>query len=86
MADRTSAELFGSIFKMLAENPTEEHKEIAGRIYSMVSHYDFSDYQMYADEACVALDIARMGVNPEHPEIGKVVLWPGEDGYEGAIE
>jgi hypothetical protein len=53
MADRTSAEIFGKIFELLAENPTDEHKEMAAKIYPMAGNYDFAPYQMDADEALI---------------------------------
>ena len=77
MADRTSAEIFGNIFNLLAENPTDENKLLAQRIYKMII-YDFSDCQMYADEAGLILGIARKGINPRYPEDGEVILWLGE--------
>ena len=83
MADRTSAEIFGNIFDLLAENPTEGNKILAYRIYDM-NVYDFSDCQMGADKSCLVLGIAKMGINPEYPEDGIVVRWPGEDGYDNA--
>lgn len=79
MADRTSAELFGTLFELLAENPTDEHKAIARRMFDLSGRYDFSEYQMEADEACVTLGLARRGIHAEYPEDGEVVLWPGDD-------
>ena len=32
MADRTAARIFGTIFELLAENPTDDHKSIAKKI------------------------------------------------------
>lgn len=61
MADRTSATLFGTIFQLLAENPSVENSNIAKRIWPMTSDYDFSNYQMYADDALIALGLARYG-------------------------
>lgn len=85
MADRTSAKIFGMIFEMLSNNPTKEHKEMAKEVYyRIVGTYDFSDYQMFADGACLALGIAKRGIRPEYPLDGKVTLWPGEDGYDEA--
>ena len=57
MADRTSAEIFGRIFRLLAENNTDDHKELAKRVYDMSQEYDFMDYQMEADEVLVELDL-----------------------------
>lgn len=58
MSDRTSAEIFAIIFEELAKNPTEEHKAIARKIWPKRTQYDFSDYQMYCDEALVKLGLA----------------------------
>jgi len=64
MADRTSAKLFGTIFKLLAKNPTDEHKEIAKEIFAETCNYDFSYSQMEANEALIALDLSRRCVDP----------------------
>lgn len=40
MADRASANVFGTIFKLLAKNPRQEHREIAKTIYPMISDWD----------------------------------------------
>ena len=60
MSDRTSAELFGTIFRLLAVNPTEEHKAMARLIWAKRGDYDFSDYQVYEEDARVALGISRV--------------------------
>lgn len=75
MADRTSAELFGTIFSFLAENPTPAHKSLAWRLYDLSQRYDFSECQMDADDALVMLGIARRGIDPKHPEEGEVMLY-----------
>ncbi len=69
---------------MLAEDPTEEHKVMAKRIYQMTKEYDFDSYQMGAGEPCVELGIARKGIDPRYPEVGMMILWPGDEGYEEA--
>jgi hypothetical protein len=84
MADRTAAHLFGLIFEKLAEHPHEAHKEFAMQVYEMTREYDFSPYQMYADDACMALGIARKGVHHDYPEDGEVILWPNDRGWEKA--
>jgi len=84
MADRTSASIFGEIFGMLAKNPTLEHREMARQIFQMSKQYDFSEYQMYADEACLVLGIARRGISLDCPEFGEVILWPDDEGYDEA--
>ena len=63
MADRTSAHLFGTIFRLLAENPTEEHIAIAKEIWPLAWEYDFSTYQMDADEA-----LEKLGLSEEEEE------------------
>jgi len=75
MADRTSAALFGKFFELLAKNPTDEHKEIAKEIFTETLGYDFSHYQMYADESLLALGLAKIGVDPEYPEDGEVLIY-----------
>lgn len=60
MADRTSAEIFSMMFEMLAENPTEEHKKMAKKLWPKRMHYDFSDYQMGCDKALLKLGLAVM--------------------------
>lgn len=79
MADRTSAYLFGTIFKLLAESPTEEHKEIAGKIFAMIGDYDFNEYQMYADDACVALGLAQVYTDADQQEL---VVWPSDEQFD----
>ena len=81
MADRTSAELFGRIFGLLAKNPTEEHKEIAREIFGFSNEYDFSHYQMYAEEACQKLGLCQRGIDPDYPEEGECWLWYGDKGF-----
>lgn len=75
MADRTSARLFGEIFQLLAENPTEENKLIALKIYDKAGEYDFSWYQMDADESLVTLGLAKRGIDPDYPEEGETILY-----------
>lgn len=58
MADRTSAELFGYIFDMLAEE-CERNKERAVRFWQKAREYDFSWYQMDCDAALLKLGLAR---------------------------
>lgn len=75
MADRTSAALFGEIFELLAENPTDEHKAIAKKIMAKTGDYDFSNYQMDADEPLMKLGLAKKGVDPEYPQDGEIILY-----------
>lgn len=84
MADRTSAEIFGRVFQLLANTPTADPKELARELIQISREYDFSPYQMYADEACMALDIARYGTHPHYPKDGVVLLFFGDPGFEEA--
>lgn len=69
MSDRTSAEIFSMIFEMLAENPTDEHKKMAKKIWPQRNHYDFSDYQMGCDKALIILGLAtREGEEIEYKD------------------
>ena len=75
MADRTSARVFGRIFELLAKYPTEQNKQIAKEIFSMTVDFDFSNCQMYADNSLIALGLARLGVDPDYPLEGEVIIY-----------
>lgn len=57
MSDRTSAEIFGNIFEFLAKLKKNDQvsmndiDEMAQWLYKQSKQYDFSDDQMYADDA-----------------------------------
>lgn len=68
MADRTSAELFGILFDVLAQNPDEENKALAKQFFELSEKYDFSNSQMCADEALITLDLAEQRINSEGDE------------------
>lgn len=68
MADRTSAELFGILFDVLAQNPDEENKALAKQFFELSESYDFSYDQMYADEALIILDLAERKTDSEGDE------------------
>lgn len=59
MADRTSANIFGTIFQLLAdyEGKKDSHKQIARKLYLLSSGYDFTIGQMGCDKALVKLGI-----------------------------
>ncbi len=61
MADRTSAEIFREVFKILADGAVRSNslqiQIIAKRIYAMTQYYDFSDYQLDASE-----NLRRLGI------------------------
>lgn len=82
MADRTSAGLFGYFFKMLARNPTDEHKAMARELWPQTRGYDFANYQMDADEALITLGLAFRGIDPDYPEDGEVVIYGPEVSHD----
>lgn len=65
MADRSSANLFRQTFELLAQNPTDENKTKAREIYINSFEYDFSTYQMDADDYLIKLGLAEMDKNNE---------------------
>lgn len=72
MADRTSAAIFGKVFELIAVNITDETKNIAEELYKETYSYDFSQYQMKADEALIKLGFAKKFpcvMDKEFPEI-----------------
>lgn len=76
MADRTSAEIFGNVFTYLASQPqTPERDAFASKMWECHRDYDFSDYQMGADNALLKLGLARYGIHPDYPEEGEVLLY-----------
>jgi len=75
MSDGTAALLFGNLFKKFASNPTEEHRKWAHDLWPRISDFDFSSYQMNADDALAVLGLARRGVDPEYPQDGEVWLY-----------
>jgi hypothetical protein len=79
MADRTSAGIFGTLFELLAKNPTEENKAIAREMYPHTFGYDFSLCQMGAEEALIKLGLAKKGINPDYPEDGETILYATQD-------
>lgn len=59
MADRGSAELFGSIFETLADKGTMTPEEF----WAWAHLYDFHPHQMGCDDALIALKLAIPFVN-----------------------
>lgn len=77
MADRTSVQVFREMFTMLAENPSDEHKAMARRVWVLAQRHDFTWPQMEADDALIALDLASRCADPECPETGQMVVYHG---------
>ena len=59
MADRTAAHIFGQIFHLLAQNPTEENKKAALIIYGLIDNFDFSPQQMYVESDLRVLGLCQ---------------------------
>ncbi len=59
MGDRKSPEIFWTIYTLLAKNPTDEHKEIAAKLWKLSQKFDFCDEEVGCFEAMVALGIAE---------------------------
>jgi len=75
VADRTSAGIFGDIFRMLADDAPLDRDSFARQIWEMSQGYDFHSCQMDADDELVKLGLARRMVNPEHPDDGEVIVY-----------
>ena len=69
MSDRTSAEIFGKMFNLLAVNPTIDHRLLAMELWKKRVQYDFHPTDMYADEACIKLGLAIPCISPEKLEV-----------------
>lgn len=59
MGDSSSPEIFWTIYTLLAKNPTDEHKEIAAKLWKLSQQFDFCDEEVGCFEAMVALGIAE---------------------------
>ena len=60
MADRGSASAFGIIFSELAADPSDDHKEVATRVWLQRASFDFSDSEMGVDGSLVKLGLASV--------------------------
>ncbi|EYF02635.1 hypothetical protein [Chondromyces apiculatus] len=78
MSDRSCAEIFGRVFNILAEKPTEDHKQVARKVWAECEACGFTPDQMYADDALATLGLARVGEDPRHPEHGDVWFYGPE--------
>lgn len=75
MADRTSAEAFGTIFELLSKKPNWDSKELALKIWQISRNYDFSPCQMECNKDLVKLELAKKAIHPDYPEEGKQILY-----------
>ena len=60
MADRSAASAFGIIFSELAADPSDDHKEVAARVWLMTRQFDFTSDQMNVDGSLVKLGLATV--------------------------
>lgn len=69
MSDHTSAEIFGNIFKMLADFKRQgiSVSDWAEYFWQQSRDYDFSAYQMDADNHLFELGYARKGEHKDYP-------------------
>ena len=75
MADRTSAEIFGTFFCRAAALKLGKKDKLVKFMWALRTEYDFSDYQMDCDEALIRLGLARRGIDPEYSEDEETVLY-----------
>jgi hypothetical protein len=76
VADRTSANLFATLFELCAKRGAAG-KEIAMEMWKLRRGYDFSDYQVAADKAMMKLGLAKEIADPEG---GSKVVYLQSDG------
>jgi hypothetical protein len=85
MADRTAAELFGDVFRLIRKHvPKKKRLEVALEYWDKAKGYDFDPYQMYCDATLIKLGLAKEVVDDRGEE--SVVYydlddpaWTGED-------
>ncbi len=65
MSDRSSAEIFGNVFRLL-NNRGILNPDIAQEIYEMLDYYDFSDVQMGDDVYGMLVDNGIIEDEREH--------------------
>jgi len=79
MSDRTSAEIFGYIFYLLAKNPDERNIKLASEIWESMAHYDFSPGQMEGNDELIKLHLAHYGEGAEK------IFYKGKKGFDESI-
>jgi hypothetical protein len=75
MADRNSAEIFGTLFEFISQDPMIPRHELAEKLWSMAQQYDFSWCQMDCDAHLIKLGLAKVGIDPEYPEDGEGIIY-----------
>jgi len=76
MSDRTSAAIYSEVFKLLASDPTDQHKVWAHKLWKLSFESDFSPEQMECATALRKLDLAIDGTD----EYGECVLYRKRSG------
>lgn len=88
MADRSSAEIFGEIFHMLAEvkrgHPVDV-SDLAFKFWEKSRDYDFSPYQMYIDEDLFELGYAVRAVDPAYPRDGETTIYYDDEAFDAVM-
>ena len=71
MSDRSSPLLFAVAFRLLAENPTDDHKAIARKMFDhyWTNGFDFCCEQMGCDADLVTLGLAEVLPTEEGPQV-----------------
>lgn len=84
MADRTSAEVFGEVFRLIHDHvPAGETRDrLATRFWVMSRKHDFHDSLMACDDVLVALGLAHRAVDLHDPERGEKVVYEPFAGRE----
>lgn len=77
MADRSSAEIFGTLFRLLASDEPIDRDKLAAFLWAQTQKYDFCPYQMYCDDALRKFDLLR--TNKEGQDV-----YFGDDGFDEA--
>lgn len=88
MSDRTSAGIFADMFVLLRGHvdrgtiTKEAGQLMAEHLWSMTGGYDFSSYQLEADEVLASFGLMKRKVSPEYPEEGPVRMYKGDDYFD----
>ena len=86
MADRNSAEIFGSLFDMLAAGLPADPAETARLLWNMQKGYDFSPCQMECDDALLKLGLAReLPPDPRWPDESGGMTYLGGDEWDRGV-
>lgn len=79
MADRSGAEIFGTVFQIISGDLGLSREELAARVWREIKNYDFTEDQMGVDDALVELDLAKREPDPDDPDY-TVIRYANENG------